>query len=127
MGMAAGVNGVELAAYLFSGGTRTAFLLYNSLIRRLAMKRVSVDTAPSAVKKFIRTLAIDANGVEVTLSGNVVCRIIPPRQLSDADTAAKLAEMRKLLGKARAKSKHVPAALAERHIRNALKAVRGGG
>ena len=48
------------------------------------MKRVSVDTASPAVKKFIRSLAIDANGVEVTLGGNVVCRIIPPAQLSDA-------------------------------------------
>jgi hypothetical protein len=68
------------------------------------MKRVSVDTAAPAVKKFICSLAIDANGVEVTLGGNVVCRIIPPAQLSDAEKAAQLAEVRRLLREAHANS-----------------------
>ena len=90
------------------------------------MKRISVDSASPAVKKFIRSLAIDANGVEVTLGGNVVCRIIPPAQLSDAEKAAQLAEVRELLGEARANSKRMPATVVERRIRNALKTVRGG-
>jgi len=90
------------------------------------MKRVSVDTASPAVKKFIRSLPIDANGVEVTLGGNVVCRIIPPGQLSDAEKAAQLAEVGKLLGEARRNSKRLPATAVERRIRNALKTVRGG-
>ena len=89
------------------------------------MTRISVDTAPPAVKKFIRSLAIDANGAEVTLGGKVVCRIIPPGQLSDAEKAAQLAEVRKLLGEARANSKRLPATVIERNIRNALKTVRG--
>ena len=78
------------------------------------MKRVSVDTASPAVKKFIRSLALDANGVELALGGNVVCRIIPPAQLSDAEKADQLAQVRQLLGEARAHSKRVPPPVIER-------------
>jgi hypothetical protein len=91
----------------------------------MSMTRISVDAAPPAVKKFIRSLAIDANGVEITLGGKVVCRIIPPGQLSDAEKAAQFAEVRQLLGEARDHSKRVPARVIERNIRNALKTVRG--
>jgi hypothetical protein len=89
------------------------------------MKRVSVDTASPAVKKFIRSLAIDANGVEVTLGGNVVCRIIPPGQLADPEKVAQLAEVRRLLCEAHANSTRVPATVVEGRIRSALKTVRG--
>ena len=89
------------------------------------MTRINVDTASPAVKKFLRSLAIDAKGVEVTLGGQVVCKIIPPGQLSDPEKAAQLAEVRQLLGEARDNSKHVPATLIERKIGHALKTVRG--
>ncbi len=89
------------------------------------MKRVNVDTASPAVKKFIRSLALDANGVEVTLGGSVVCKIIPPSQLSDAEKAAQLGVVRQLLGEARANSKRMPATDVERRIRSGFKAVRG--
>jgi hypothetical protein len=90
------------------------------------MKRVEVDTASPEVKKFLRSLAIDANGVEVTLDGTVVCKIIRPGQLSDAEKAAQLDDVRQLLGEARVNSKRMPAAVVERNIRNALKTVRKG-
>jgi hypothetical protein len=89
------------------------------------MIRISVDTASAAVKKFIRSLTIDANGVEVTLGGKVVCKIIPPAQFSDAEKAARLAEVRALLGEARTNSKRVSATKVEQTIRDALKTVRG--
>lgn len=88
------------------------------------MKRINVDTASPEVKKFIRALAIDANGVEVTLAGNLICKIIRPGQLSDAEKAAQLGEVRQLLGEARASSKRMPATVVERKIGNALKPVR---
>jgi hypothetical protein len=90
------------------------------------MTRINVDTAAPAVKKFIRSLALDANGVEVTLGGHVVCKIVPPGQLSEADKAAQLAEVRRLLGEARDHSKRLPATVIEGKIRSALKTVRGG-
>jgi hypothetical protein len=55
----------------------------------------------------------------------VVCKIIPPGQLSDAEKAAQLAEVRQLLGEARRHSKRLPATAIERRIRHALKTVRG--
>ncbi len=90
------------------------------------MKRVSVDTASPEVKKFIRSLAIDANGVEVTLGGNVVCKITRPGQLSDGEKTAQLGVVRQLLGEARANSRRMPAAVVERNIKSALKTVRKG-
>jgi hypothetical protein len=68
----------------------------------------------------------DVNAVEVTLGGNVVCRIIPSGQLSDAEKAAQLAEVGLLLGEARDNSKRLPAATIERNIRNAMKTIRKG-
>jgi hypothetical protein len=84
------------------------------------MKRVDVDTASPEVKKFLRSLAIDANGVEVTLGGNVICKIIRPGQLSDAERAAQLSVVRQLLGEARANSKRMPAGVVERKIRTSM-------
>lgn len=91
------------------------------------MTRINVDTASPAVKKFIRSLAIDAGGVEVTLGGKTVCKIIPPSQYSDADKDAQLAELRQLLSAARAHSKRLPPDVVERKIREALKTVRTRG
>jgi hypothetical protein len=90
------------------------------------MKRINVDTAPPAVKKFIRSLAIDADGIEVIVAGNVVCKIVPPGQLGDAQKASQLEVVRQLLGDARANSKHVPGEVVERNIRSALKKTRRG-
>lgn len=90
------------------------------------MTRISVDTAAPAVKKFLRSLAIDANGVEVTLDGNVVCKIVPPSQLTDVEKEARLSEVRRLLYEARNNSKRMPATEIEQRIRGALKTVRKG-
>jgi hypothetical protein len=90
------------------------------------MTRIKVDTAALAVKKFIRSLAIDANGVEVILDGRVVCKIIPPGQLSDAEKTAQLSEVRQLLAKARDNSKRRSAATIEQNVRDALKTIRKG-
>lgn len=89
------------------------------------MTQISVDAAPPAVKKFIRSLPIHTNGVEVMLGGNVVCKIIPPGQLSDAEKSAQLADVRQLLGESRRNSQRVPAPEIERRIRGALNTVRG--
>jgi len=89
------------------------------------MKRLNVDAAAPAVKRFLRALSIDANGLEVELAGQVVCKIIPPQQLSEAEKAAHLADVRELLRRSRERSKGVPANVMERDIRAALKTVRG--
>ncbi|MFL5241458.1 MAG: hypothetical protein ACJ8FY_05065 [Gemmataceae bacterium] len=88
------------------------------------MNRLSADSAPPQVKEFVRSLTLNANGVEVTLGGNVVCKIIPPAQLSEAQKTAQLDVVRNLLAEARARSKRLPASKVEGVIRNALKKVR---
>lgn len=90
------------------------------------MTRIEVDQAAPAVKKFIRSLALDASGVEVTLDGNIVCRIIPPNQLSDVEKEARLDGVRQLLKKSRDNSKRHPSIVVEKTIREALKTVRKG-
>jgi hypothetical protein len=88
------------------------------------MKQVNVDAASAAVKKFIRSLPLHPNGVEVTLDGRVVCKIVPPGQLSDTERAAQLNEVGRLLVAARSHSKRLPATLIEQRIRYALNTVR---
>jgi hypothetical protein len=88
------------------------------------MKRLKVDTAAPAVKKFLRSLTIDANGVEVELGGQVFCKIVPPGQLSDAEKTARLADVRSMLRRSRARSKSVATRVIERDIRAALATVR---
>jgi hypothetical protein len=58
--------------------------------------------------------------MKVILDGNVVCKIIPPGQLSDREKAAQLSIVRQRLGEARANSRHVPATEVERRIRTAM-------
>ena len=90
------------------------------------MKRLSVDKAPPEVKRFMRTLSIDRAGVEVTLGGNVLCKIIPPGQFSDSEKAAILKDLRQMLSQAHANSKRKPATEVEATIRSALKTIRKG-
>jgi hypothetical protein len=89
------------------------------------MTRVNVDTAAPAVKSFLRSLTVDASGVEIELAGRILCKIVPPQQLSEAAKAANVADMRELLRRARQRSKAVPAKTIERDIRAAMNRVRG--
>ncbi len=89
------------------------------------MKRLNVDTAAPAVKKFLRSLSIDANGVEIELGGKLVCKIVPPGQLSEAEKVAHLADVRELLQRSRERSEGVSPKIMERDIRAALVTVRG--
>jgi hypothetical protein len=90
------------------------------------MKRLKVDTAAPAVKEFFKSLSIDGNGVGIELGGDLVCKIIPPSQLSEAEKAAHLADVRDLLRRSRERSKGVSARVIERDIRAAIATVRGG-
>ena len=89
------------------------------------MKRLNVDAAAPQVKKFLRSLSIDANGIEVELGGEVLCKIVPPGQLSEAQKRAHLADVAKLLRRARERSARVSPSVIERDIRSALATVRG--
>ncbi len=89
------------------------------------MKRLKVDKVAPAVKKFLQSLSIDANGVEVELGGQLLCKIVPPNQLSDVEKVAHLADLRELLQRSRARSQRISPRIIERDIRTALATVRG--
>jgi hypothetical protein len=89
------------------------------------MKRLKVDRAAPSVRKFLRSLSIDANGIEIELGGKLVCKIVPPAQLSDAEKTANLAQVRDLLRRSQKRSQHASPRAIERDIRQALATVRG--
>jgi hypothetical protein len=111
---------------MVASSEKSPVICYNSCEGNRSMTRINVDKAAPAVKKFIQSLAIDANGVEVILGGKVVCKIIPSARLPDVEKAAQLAEVRRLLSEARENSKRLTSATIERSVRNAAKAVRKG-
>ena len=89
------------------------------------MKRVNLDTAAPAVKKFISTLPVDPEGVELALGHRVLWKLVPPTQLSEAEKTAFLAEGKSLLRRTRQRNKGVSSRVIEREIRDATLTVRG--
>ncbi|MBW3542370.1 MAG: hypothetical protein KY476_19050 [Planctomycetes bacterium] len=88
------------------------------------MKRVSLDAATSAVKRFVRDLPLDDEGVELELEGEVVCEVLPPQSGSDAARQALIDRGRELARRARSRNKGVPARVIEREVRDAIDEVR---
>jgi hypothetical protein len=88
------------------------------------MKRVSLDTATPAVKKFVRSLPIGGEGVELELDGKVVCEVVAPRSISPAERASLIARAKVLAELARSRNKGVPARVIEREGQDAVDEVR---
>ena len=88
------------------------------------MKRVNLDKAAPAVKRFVRSLEVDAEGVELAIGDRVICKVVPPMQLSEAEKAALLKKGWELIRRAHERNKDVPARVIEREVREAVKTVR---
>lgn len=88
------------------------------------MKRVKLDSAPKAVKEFVRGLPVGGHGIELELNGHVVCKIIPPSQLSEEEKAALIKRGRELIQRARERNKGVPAKVLALEARQAVDEVR---
>jgi len=88
-------------------------------------KRLNADRAAPAVQRFLRSLSVDANGIEIELGGEVLCKIVPPAQLTEAEKRARLVEVRDLLRRSRERSKKASPRVIERDIRAALAKARG--
>ena len=88
------------------------------------MKRLKIDKAPLAVKTFLRGLVMDHEGLELELNGQLLCKIIPPMQFSEAEQQALVQQRWKLIRKARQRNKAVPARIIERDVREAVNLVR---
>ena len=89
------------------------------------MKRVNLDTASRSVRNFIQSLSIDSEGVELAIRDRVVCKVVPPLQLSEPERAAMLKKGWELIRRAHERNKDVPARVIAREVREAVRMVRG--
>jgi hypothetical protein len=91
------------------------------------MHRVNLDTADSAVKKFLGSLPLDPDGVELELAGKVVYKVTGPAQLTDAEKQRLLDKVRANIRQAHERNKDVPARVIARKVDKAVKTVREQG
>jgi hypothetical protein len=88
------------------------------------MTRIKLDKADSAVKRFVRSLRVKAGEVELELNGRVVCRIIPPLEMTTEEKKTLAEDARKLIRRSQERNKGVPARVIEREVRKAVEEVR---
>ena len=89
------------------------------------MKRVNLDRAAPSVRKFIQSLRIDSEGVELAIRDRVMCKVVPPLQLSEAEKADLLKKGWELIRRAHERNKDVPVRMIAREVREAVQIVRG--
>jgi hypothetical protein len=88
------------------------------------MRKVKVDKAAPSVKKFVRSLKVGQEGVEVVLDGKTVFKAIPASQMSEAERKALIDRTWEMIRKVRERNRHVPASVIQREIREAVDEVR---
>ena len=88
------------------------------------MKRVNLNGAAPAVKQFLSMLSVAADGVELELDGRVLCRLLPPAQLTEAEKKALVEERWQLIRQARLRNRGVPATVIAKEVRDAVEEVR---
>jgi hypothetical protein len=88
------------------------------------MHRIKLDRAPASVQKFVRALPLSDDGVELELDGTVLCKVVSPHVLTDAEQAALIERGRELVRRARKRNQGVPARAIEREVRQAVEEVR---
>jgi hypothetical protein len=76
------------------------------------------------VKQFFLSLPSDSEEVELLLKGDVICRIIGPKQLTQDQREALFARGRELVRIARERNRGVPAKVIEREVKQAVDDVR---
>ena len=87
-------------------------------------QRIDLATTQKPVRDFIRSLGKVREPVELVLDGNLVARIIPPTELSDAEKQRILAEGWAVVEEARARTKGIPASVIQKAVDKAVREVR---
>jgi hypothetical protein len=88
------------------------------------MKRIKLDRADQAVKQFLRSLPVEAGGVEIELEGQVICKVVASRQFTDAEKKALAEERWRLIRRAQERNKGVPARVLAKEASEAVEQVR---
>jgi hypothetical protein len=87
-------------------------------------QRIDLATARKPVRDFIRGLGKVREPVELLLDGNLVAKIIPPTELSDAEKQRIVEEGWGVVEKARARTKRIRASVVQEVVDQAVREVR---
>jgi hypothetical protein len=88
------------------------------------MTRVNLNNAAPAVTEFLSALAAAGEGVELELNGRVLCKILPPSDVSMHEMKALVDERWQLIHEAQRRTKGVSPQVLEREISDAVDKVR---
>jgi hypothetical protein len=88
------------------------------------MHRIKLDKKTPAIRDFVRSLPLEADGVELELQGQVVCKVIRPSQLSDAEKCDLLAKVRSQIQRSHQRNKELSARTIARMVDEAVTSVR---
>lgn len=89
------------------------------------MQRVKLDSAGQAIQRFLQSLPIDRDDVELELDGKVLCKVTRPNKLSDTEKTALRKKGQELLRRANERNKTIPASVIAREVEEAVQTVRG--
>jgi hypothetical protein len=87
-------------------------------------QRIELATARKPVRDFIRRLGKVREPVELVLNGDLVAKIIPPTDLSDAEKQEIITSSWAVVERARARAKRLSASAIQHAVDNAVKEVR---
>jgi hypothetical protein len=88
------------------------------------MERVNLNSAPAAVREFVRNLPKDPNGVELELDGNIVGKFVRPQQPSEGERQALLDRVMGQLERSHQRNSSMSAKAVEEIVRAAVDEVR---
>ncbi len=88
------------------------------------MERVKLDGAPASVKRFVRSLRIQNNGVELELDGQVLCRVVPAADFTEVEKAVLIDRAKEMIRGARQRNAGIPSRILQRDVREAVDEVR---
>ncbi len=90
------------------------------------MRRVNLDHAPAAVRKFLKSIARCADGVELEMNGELIGKLVSPFAFTEAEKKALIEQRWQLIRQAQKRNRRVPGRMIEREIREAVEQVRRG-
>jgi hypothetical protein len=92
--------------------------------RVIMPQSIDLATTQQAVRDFIRGVGKVREPVELVLDGNVVARIVPPTELSEAEKQRILDKGWAAVKKARTRTEGIPASVIQKSVDKAVQKVR---
>jgi hypothetical protein len=99
-------------------------LVHSTESKESVMPRVNLDKEPPDVQRFIESLAVQGEGIDLEINGRVVCRLIPSAHLTDSEKERLVRDRWALMHRAQERNRNVPAEILEREVLDAVDEVR---